>query len=66
MVYKNKSDNRTTPPGNLVLIEIYNHIILVLGDYVLLGGFKLRDEVLNIYGADEIIVEFRYDEYFIL
>ena len=56
MVYKNESDNRTTPPGNLVLIEIYDHIIMVLGDYVLLGGFKLRDEVLNIYGEDEIIV----------
>ena len=49
-----------------MLIEISNNIIRILGKYVLLGGFKLGDEVLDVYGVDEKFVECRYDEYFIL
>ena len=52
--------------GNMILIGISNHIILILGDSILLGRFKLGDEVLDVYGVDEKIVECRYDECFIL
>ena len=37
----------------MILIEIYNHIILIMGDSVLLGGLKLGDEILDVYGVDE-------------
>ena len=36
-----------------MLIEISNHTILILGDSVLLGEFKLGEEVLDVYGVDE-------------
>ena len=37
----------------MMLIEISNHIIMVLGDSVLLGEFKLGEEFLDVYGVDE-------------
>ena len=40
-----------------MLIGISNHIILILVDYFLLGGFKHRDEFLGVYGVDEKDVE---------
>ena len=39
--------------GNMILIGISNHIILFLVDSILLGRFKLGDEVLGVYGVDE-------------
>ena len=36
-----------------MLIEISNHNIMILGDSVLLGGLKLGEEVLDVYGVDE-------------
>ena len=47
-----KAENRTIPPVNLMLVGIYNHIILILGESVLLGEFKLEDEVVDVYGVD--------------
>ena len=32
-----------------MLIDIFYQIILIIGDSVLLGGFKLGDEVLDVY-----------------
>ena len=49
-----------------MLIEIYHYIILIIGDSVLLGGFELGDEALDVYGVDAKVVECRYDEGFIL
>ena len=65
LVYNTKAEKSIIPPGNMMLIEISNHIILILGDSVLLGGFKLGYEVLDVYGVDEKIIECRYDEYLI-
>ena len=45
-----------------MLIETSYHIIMILGDSVLLGGFEIGDEVLDAYGVDTKFVEFRYDE----
>ena len=44
----------------------YNNIILILGDYVLLIGFKLGNEVFDVYGVDAKYLEYRSDEEFIL
>ena len=49
----------------MMLVGIYYQIILI-GDSVLLGGLKLRYEVLGVFGLDENVVEYRYDEYSIL
>ena len=50
----------------MMLIDILYQIILIIGDYFLLGGFKLGDEVLGVYGMDAKILECRSDEDFIL
>ena len=39
---------------------------MFLGDYLLLGGFKLGDEVLGVFDVNAKFVECRYDEDFIL
>ena len=62
---KNKADNSTIPIVNLMLIAIFHNIILVIGDSVLLGGFKLGDEVLDVYGVDAKFSECRSDGDFI-
>ena len=62
----NKADRITILPVNLMLIKIYYHIILILGDYDLLGGFKHKYDVHDVYGVGAKFVECRYDEYFIL
>ena len=36
-----------------MLIEISNHTILILGESVLLGEFKLGEEFLDVYDVDE-------------
>ena len=43
------------------MVVISYRIILILGDSVLLGGFKLGDEVLIVYGVDTKFVECRSD-----
>ena len=64
-MFKTKSDKSITPLGNMMLIEISNNNILLIGDFVLLCGLKLGDDVLGIYGVDKKSVECRSDEYFI-
>ena len=54
---KTKADKRTLPPENLMLIAILYQIILVIVKSVLLGGFELEDEVLDVYGVDKKITE---------
>ena len=47
-------------------IAIYHQIVLIIGDYILLGWFELGYEFLDIYGVDAKYVEYIYDEDFIL
>ena len=47
-----------------MLIAIFYQIILIIGDSVLLGGFKLGDEFLGVCGV-EIFLEYISDEDFI-
>ena len=49
----------------MVLISIFYQFILILGESVLLSGFKLGDEVLDVYGVDSKYIEYRCDEDFI-
>ena len=65
MVFKTKEANRTSPPGNMIWIDIFYQIIMILGDSVLLGGSKPGDKLLYIYGMDSKFVEFRSGEDFI-
>ena len=39
----------------MMLIGIYHQIILILGESVLLGGFELGDEVLDVFGANNLL-----------
>ena len=63
---KNKSEMSPTPPVNMMLIAIYHQITMIIGDSVLLGQFKPRDEVIDVFCVEKTIVECRCDEYFIL
>ena len=63
---KIKVENITSPPGNLMMISIFYQIILILVESILLGGFTLIDEVLNVYGVDAKYIEFRSYEDFIV
>ena len=49
-----------------MLITIYHQIFLIIGYYLLFGGFELEYEVLYDYGVDAKFVEFISDEAFIL
>ena len=52
-----KSEKSTRPQGNLILVEIYYQIIMIIGDSVLLGGFKIGYEVLDVFGIYDKFVE---------
>ena len=56
MVSKTKAKKSTIPTVNLMWIAIFHRIILNIGDYVLLGGFKIVDEVLGVFGVKKKIV----------
>ena len=45
---RDKNKMYAIPPGYLVLFSILYQILLVLGDSIMLGKFKLGDEVLDI------------------
>ena len=49
-----------------MLIAIFYQIILILGYSVLLGGFRIGNEFLDVYGVDAKILECRSDEDLIL
>ena len=42
-----KAEMSTCPTQNLMLIPVFYQLILVIVDPILLGGFKLGDEVLD-------------------
>ena len=63
---KTKSEKSNSPPLFMILIAIPYPIIVILGDYFLLGGFELGDEGLGVYGVDAKFLECRSDEDFIL
>ena len=46
-------------------ISIFYLIVMILGDSVLLGGFTLADEALDVYGVDNKYIDCRSYEYFI-
>ena len=45
---------------------VFYQLIMLLGDCVLLGSFKLVDKVLDVSGVGANFSECRYDGYFIL
>ena len=49
-----------------MLIYVLYQILLLLGGFILLGGFKLGDEVLDVSGVDAKISVCRYYGDFIL
>ena len=53
LVSNDKLDKITIPQYNLMLISISYKVILFIGSSVLLRGFKLGDEVLDVYGVDK-------------
>ena len=46
-MYNSKSDISTLPPQNMMLIAVFHQLLLVIGDPILLGVFKMGDEVLD-------------------
>ena len=45
-----------------MLIAVFYQIIMIIGEYFLLGGLKLGDEFLGVYGVDEIFIDCISDE----
>ena len=66
LVYRTKTEKINILPLNMMLIYIFYHIILILGDSVLLGGFKLGDKAPGVYGVDAKFIECISDDDFIL
>ena len=52
-----KAEMSRYPPRNLIPIAVFYHLLLVIGYPILLGGFKLGDEVLDQSGLREIFVD---------
>ena len=48
-----------------MLISVFCQILLICGDSILLGRFKLGDEFLDIYGVDTKFPGYQYDKEFI-
>ena len=46
----------TFPPQNLILIYVFYQLLLVIGYPILLGGFKMGDEVIDQSGLGAIFV----------
>ena len=49
----------------MILIAVLCKLIIIIVEYVLLGGFKLGDEVLDVSDVDAKFAGFRSDGYFI-
>ena len=60
------TDMITLTPINLMLFPVFCHLLLVIGDHILLGGFKLGDEVLDQSGLGAIFIGNGADGDFIL
>ena len=49
---KTKAEKSTTPLVNLIRIDIFYQITLIIGGYIVLGVLKLVDKVLDVCGMD--------------
>ena len=56
---KTKVENKNISLLNLMQISIFYLIVMILGDSVLLGGFTLADEALDVYGVDNKYIDCR-------
>ena len=63
---KFKADQIKISTVNIILISIFYQLILLLGYSILLDGFKIRDEVLDLSRVDAKISGCRLDGDFIL
>ena len=63
---KLKVEISTLPPRNIIWIDVFNHIILFTGYPILLCGFKMGDEVLDLLGLGAIFIGNGVDGEFIL
>ena len=54
------------PPHNLMPVTVFNQFLLVVGDTILLGGFKMGDKVLDQSGLGAIFLGHGVDGDFIL
>ena len=52
-----KYDNSFMPPVNIIPIGVLYQLILLLGYSILLGGFKIGDEVLDVSYVDAKLSE---------
>ena len=59
-------DKIPIPPVNIIRIYVFYHTIMLLGYSILLGGFKLGDEVLDMLVLNAKFSRFVYDGDFIL
>ena len=65
MVAKLTVEMRRCPPKNMMPIAVLYQILLFLGDPILLGGFKLSDEVLVMLVLGAILIGHNEDGDFI-
>ena len=49
-------DAKSCPPQNMMVIAVFYHIPLFKGYTILLGGFKLRNEVLDLSVLEAIFI----------
>ena len=60
-----KAEMITFPPQNMMLIDVLYQLLMVIGDPILLGGFKMGDEILDKSLLGSILVGPGADGYFI-
>ena len=61
-----KADMSTCPLQNMIPITVLYHLLVIIGDPILFGGFKMDDEVLDQSGIGAIFVGNGEDVDFIL
>ena len=59
-------DISTRRPQNMIMIAVFYHVLLFIGYPILLGGFKLVDEVLDMLVMGAIFIGNGTDGNFIL
>ena len=65
-MYNLKSEMNTLPPQNMMLIAVFYNLPLVIGDPILLCGFKIGDKVLDQLGLGAIFIVHSSDGDFIV
>ena len=66
MMSKSKADKTNFPPENMILFSVLYQLLLLIVDSILLGRFKLGDEVLYVSVVDAKISGCITDGEFIL